>query len=205
MAVLFEKDQSVIARHIKKALEEGELDESNMLKMHNTLSKYKPITVYNLDVIISVGYRVHSQRGVQFRRWANSVLKDYLMKGYAVKNDLVQQKYDDPKALVDVMGRTMGYLDSPADDQIRSDYVAEQGAPSAAAPTDSFCRGIPFVTTKRDFWHRKLEKRLEKVGIVEKTMLEKRRKRLTLSWRKEMAQSYPWRSSPAKTTPSTWH
>lgn len=61
MAVLFEKDQSVIARHIKNALEEGELDESKMLKMHNTLFKYKPITVYNLDVIISVGYRVHSQ------------------------------------------------------------------------------------------------------------------------------------------------
>ncbi|MBR0029619.1 MAG: virulence RhuM family protein, partial [Bacteroidales bacterium] len=60
------------------------------------------------------GYRVKSQRGTQFRIWANSVLKDYLIKGYAVKNGLVQQKYDDLKALVDVMGRTMGYLDSPA-------------------------------------------------------------------------------------------
>lgn len=132
MAVLFEKDQSVIARHIKNALSEGEVDNSNMQKVHNTLSKYKPTTVYNLDVIISVGYRVHSQRGVQFRRWANSVLKEYLIKGYAVKNNLVQQKYDDLKALVDVMGRTMGYLDSPADDQIRSifdvvkDYTYEQ-------------------------------------------------------------------------------
>ena len=77
MAVLLEKDQSVIARHIKNALVEGELDDSNMQKVHNTLSKYKPTTVYNLDVIISVGYRVHSQRGVQFKRWANSVLKDY--------------------------------------------------------------------------------------------------------------------------------
>lgn len=132
MAVLFEKDQSVIARHIKNALSEGEVDNSNMQKVHNTLSKYKPTTVYNLDVIISVGYRVHSQRGVQFRRWANSVLKEYLIKGYAVKNNLVQQKYDDLKALVDVMGRTMGYLDSPADDQIRfifdvvKDYTYEQ-------------------------------------------------------------------------------
>ena len=70
--------------------------------------------LFNLDVIISVGYRVKSKRGTQFRIWANSVLKEYLIKGYAVKNDLVQQKYDDLKALVDVMGRTMGYLDSPA-------------------------------------------------------------------------------------------
>ena len=120
MAMLFDKDQSVIARHIKNAFTEGEIDDSNMQILHNTLSKYKPTTVYNLDVIISVGYRVHSNRGVQFRKWANSVLKDYLIKGYAVRNDLAQQKYDDLKALVDVMGRTMGYLDSPADEQIKS-------------------------------------------------------------------------------------
>ena len=75
MSILFDKDQSVIARHIKNALLEGEIDESNMQILHNTLSRYKPTTVYNLDVIISVGYRVHSQRGVQFRRWGNSVLK----------------------------------------------------------------------------------------------------------------------------------
>ena len=68
MDILFEKDQSVIARHIKNALLEGEIDESNMQILHNTLSRYKPTTVYNLDVIISVGYRVHSKRGVQFRR-----------------------------------------------------------------------------------------------------------------------------------------
>ena len=81
MAMLFDKDQSVIARHIKNAFSEGEIDDSNMQILHNTLSKYKPTTVYNLDVIISVGYRVHSNRGVQFRKWANSVLKDYLIKG----------------------------------------------------------------------------------------------------------------------------
>ena len=94
MAVLFEKDQSVIARHIKNALIEGEIDESDMQKMHNTLSKYRPTRLYNLDVIISVGYRVHSNRGVQFRRWASTVLKEYLIKGYAVRNNLVQKKYD---------------------------------------------------------------------------------------------------------------
>lgn len=81
LAILFEKDQSVIARHIKNALLEGEIDESNMQILHNTLSRYKPTTVYNLDVIISVGYRVHSKRGVQFRRWANSVPKDTTQKG----------------------------------------------------------------------------------------------------------------------------
>ena len=81
MDSLFEKDQSVIARHIKNALLEGEIDESNMQILHNTLSRYKPTTVYNLDVIISVGYRVHSKRGVQFRRWANFASKDTTQKG----------------------------------------------------------------------------------------------------------------------------
>ena len=85
MAELFQKDQSVIARHISNVFREGELEKnSNMQILHNTFSKYKPTAIYNLDVIISVGYRVKSQRGVQFRRWANRVLKEYLLKGYVV-------------------------------------------------------------------------------------------------------------------------
>ena len=80
---------------------------SNMQILHNTLSKYKPTKVYNLDVIISVGYRVKSKRGTQFRIWANKVLKDYLIKGYAVNNKLSQQKFDDLSKLVNVLGRTI--------------------------------------------------------------------------------------------------
>ena len=84
MSSLFKKHQSDIARHINNALAEGEIDESNMQIMHNTISKYRPTRVYNLDVIISVGYRVHSREGVLFRKWATSVLKEYLIKGYAI-------------------------------------------------------------------------------------------------------------------------
>ena len=94
MALLFQKDQSVIARHIANVFKEGELDKnSNMQILHNTLSKYKPTTIYSLDVIISVGYRVKSQRGTQFRIWANNVLKQVLVHGYAVQNKLTEQKY----------------------------------------------------------------------------------------------------------------
>lgn len=85
MAKLFNKDQSVIARHIKNVFKERELQqEGNMQILHNTLSKFKPTAIYSLDVIISVGYRVRSFRGTQFRRWANQVLKDYMLKGYAI-------------------------------------------------------------------------------------------------------------------------
>lgn len=85
MAELFQKDQSVIARHIGNVFREGELNESsNMQILHNTLSKYKPTKVYSLNVIISVGYRVKSKRGTQFRIWATAILREFLLRGYAV-------------------------------------------------------------------------------------------------------------------------
>ena len=102
IAELFQKDQSVIARHIANIFKEGELDkESNMQILHNTLSKYKPTAIYNLDVIISVGYRVKSQRGVQFRQWANRVIKDYMLKGYAINQQMLAMEERIGKQLQD--------------------------------------------------------------------------------------------------------
>jgi len=84
MSTLFQRDQSVISRHIRNVFKEGELEEkSNMQKMHIANSD-KPVVYYNLDVIISVGYRVKSKQGTQFRIWATNVLRDYLLKGYAL-------------------------------------------------------------------------------------------------------------------------
>lgn len=84
LVLLFERDQSVISRHIRNVFKEGELDaKSNMQKMHIANSD-KPVAFYNLDVIISVGYRVKSIRGTQFRQWATQRLRDYLVKGYAI-------------------------------------------------------------------------------------------------------------------------
>ena len=109
MSVLFGKDQSVIARHIRNIFKEQELDEkSNMQILHNTLYKYKPTAVYNLDVIISVGYRVKSQNGVVFRRWANSILKQYLINGYAVNQKRIEQLGE----VIRLLKRTQDALDS---------------------------------------------------------------------------------------------
>lgn len=84
MIDLFQRDQSVISRHINNIFKEGELDKkSNMQKMHISGSD-KPVAFYNLNVIISVGYRVKSKQGTQFRIWATRILKDYLLKGYSV-------------------------------------------------------------------------------------------------------------------------
>ena len=91
MAELFQRDRSVISRHVRNVFDEGELDEkSNVQKMHIANSD-KPVEYYSLDVIISVGYRVKSLRGTQFRIWANSVLREYLVKGFAMNDDLLKQ------------------------------------------------------------------------------------------------------------------
>ena len=130
MAELFQKDQSVVARHISNVFKEGELtQESNMQILHNTFSKYKPTKVYSLDVIISVGYRVKSSRGTQFRIWANRILKDYLVKGYAVNRALTEQRYAELKQLVGVLGRTVKAQETLTSDdalsllEVVSDYT----------------------------------------------------------------------------------
>ena len=128
MACLFDKDQSVIARHIANVFKEGELDkESNMQILHNTISKYKPTAIYNLDVIISVGYRVKSQRGVKFRQWANRILKQYLVKGYAVNDRLRRDQLGELRQLVQVVGRTLQSQDITAttDGQALFDVVVD--------------------------------------------------------------------------------
>ena len=128
MAELFDKDQSVIARHITNVFKEGELEkESNMQILHNTLSKYKPTAIYNLDVIISVGYRVKSQRGVKFRQWANKVLKHYLVKGYAVNDRLRRDQLGELRQLVQVVGRTLQSQDitTTPDGQALFDVVVD--------------------------------------------------------------------------------
>ena len=92
MADLFQRDQSVVSRHINNVFKEGELDKkSNMQKMHIANSD-KPVTFYNLDVIISVGYRIKSLHGTQFRIWATSVLKDHLIRGYTVNERRLAEK-----------------------------------------------------------------------------------------------------------------
>ena len=99
MTDLFEKDQSVISRHLNNIFKEKELDKkSNMQKMHIPNSD-KPVNFYSLDVIISVGYRVKSKRGTQFRIWANKILKEFLLEGYAVNQNKLKGQFQKIKQL----------------------------------------------------------------------------------------------------------
>ena len=94
MAELFKRDKSTISRHIKNIFTEGELERGAVVANFATTAsdgKTYHVDYYNLDVIISVGYRVKSLRGTQFRIWANSVLREYLIKGFAMNDDLLKQ------------------------------------------------------------------------------------------------------------------
>lgn len=105
MAKLFDRDKSVISRHIKRALTE-ELDSSVVAKFATTAKdgKIYQVDYYNLDVVISVGYRVKSQNGVVFRKWSNKILKDYMINGYAVNQKRLECLEKTIK-LIDIAGR----------------------------------------------------------------------------------------------------
>ena len=90
MAELFGRDRTVIGRHIRNVFGEGELsEESNVQNLHIPGSD-KPVRFYNLDVIISVGYRVKSQQGTRFRQWATGLLREHLTRGYTLKDTLIR-------------------------------------------------------------------------------------------------------------------
>lgn len=94
MADLFQRNKSTISRHIKGVLESGELAADSVVAFFATTAtdgKVYNVAYYNLDMIISVGYRVNSHRGVQFRIWATNVLREYLIKGFALNDDLLKR------------------------------------------------------------------------------------------------------------------
>ena len=108
MMELFDRDQSVISRHIKSVFKEQEVDEKTNMHFLHIANSDRPVAYYSLDVIISVGYRVKSKRGVEFRRWANSVLKQYILQGYAVNDHRIRQLGE----VIRIMRRTEDELDS---------------------------------------------------------------------------------------------
>lgn len=115
IAVLFGRDYKTISKHINNALREELADSVVVAKFANTTQhgaikgkmQTHMIDYFNLEVITSVGYRVKSKRGVQFRQWANRVLKEYLVKGYAVNERLRHEQIGELRQLVDVLGRTI--------------------------------------------------------------------------------------------------
>ncbi|MDR0871971.1 MAG: virulence RhuM family protein [Prevotellaceae bacterium] len=137
MGMLFGRNRTVINKHIHNIFNEGELDEKEVCAnfahttQHGSMSgktQTASTNIYNLDVIISVGYRVKSKRGTQFRIWANSVLKDYIIKGYAVNNRAKLEQLNDLKKTVQLLSNVIKSKELTADEatgmlQVITDYT----------------------------------------------------------------------------------
>lgn len=108
MAELFERDEKTIRKHINNVFSEGEVERENNTQKMRVDGVKQQVPFYTLDVIISVGYRVKSRRGVEFRRWANSVLKEYIIKGYSVNYNRMNQLNE----VIRIMKRVSGKLDT---------------------------------------------------------------------------------------------
>ncbi|MCQ2261253.1 MAG: virulence protein RhuM/Fic/DOC family protein [Bacteroidales bacterium] len=121
MALLFGRDRTVVSRHIRNIYSEGELTRditcAKFAHMGIDNDQVYEVQSYNLDIIISVGYRVKSVQGTRFRQWANKVLKDYIIKGYAVNQKITQQRYEELKDVVRLMSRTYQLQESVSSEE----------------------------------------------------------------------------------------
>lgn len=129
MAILFDRDAKTIRKHINNVFADGELVKESNTHFLRVANSDKPVPFYNLDVIISVGYRVKSQQGVQFRRWATTILKQYIIKGYAINQQIKLERYNELKDVVRLMSRAIGLQEKVSSDEydglfnVISDYV----------------------------------------------------------------------------------
>ena len=154
LEVLFDRDKSVISRHIKNILKEEELDKNSVVAKNATTAtdgKIYQVEYYNLDMIISLGYRVNSKRATSFRVWATKILKDYIINGYSINNKRLQQKglkelnetisllkdtisnaqieLNEAKGLLDVIlnySRTWTLLQGYDEDSLKIDFVSKE-------------------------------------------------------------------------------
>ena len=170
MAELFEKDQSVVARHINNAIKDGELDESNMHFLHNTHYKYRPTKIYDLDVIISVGYRVHSKRGTAFRIWARKIIKDYLVKGYAVNERIRKEQIGELRQLVGMLGRTIQNQPLLSNDETNALFEVVTNYTYALDTLDNYDyeRLTIDKTTKEELFHATYENAMDAINGLRK-------------------------------------
>ena len=135
MAMLFDTDRTSILRHINNIYKIGELDKDStcakiaQVRKEGKRTITRQIPLYNLDIIISVGYRVNSIRGTQFRIWANRILKDYIVKGYAINDKIRIERYNELKDVVRLLAHTINSQEKLTDDQstgllsVVTDYV----------------------------------------------------------------------------------
>ena len=174
MAELFDKDRTVIGRHIRNIYKEEELEQditcAKFAHMGSEGDQRYEYTAYNLDVIISVGYRVNSKRGVKFRQWANKVLKQYLIKGYAVNERIRKEQIGELRQLVGMLGRTIQNQSLLSNDETNALFEVVTNYTYALDTLDNYDyeRLTIDKTTKEETFHATYENAMEAINGLRK-------------------------------------
>ncbi len=170
MAILFDREESNIRRHVINVFKEGELvRENNVQKLHVNGVK-KPVPFYNLDVIISVGYRVKSKRGTAFRIWANKILKEYLVKGYAVNDRIRRDQISELRQLIQVVGRAIEHqpLASTEENKALFEVVTDYTYALDTLDNYDYQRLAINKTTREEHFHATYDNAMDEIRLLQK-------------------------------------
>ena len=171
MSLLFDREESNVRRHIINVFKEGELERENNVHFLHVNGVKKPVPFYNLDVIISVGYRVKSKRGTAFRIWARKIIKDYLVKGYAVNDRIRKEQIGELRQLVGMLGRTIQSQPLLSNDETNALFEVVTNYTYALDTLDNYDyeRLTIDKTTKEEPFHATYENAMEAInGLREK-------------------------------------
>ncbi len=168
MAKLFDKEESNIRRHVNNVFKEAELTRENNVHFLHVNGIKKPVPYYTLDVIISVGYRVHSQRGVRFRQWANSILKQYLVKGYAINENIRKHQIAELRQLIQVLGRAIQQQPTKTTDESNAlfDVVVDYTYALDTLDNYDYQRLHIAKTTKEEPFHATYENAMHEIDML---------------------------------------
>ena len=172
MAELFQTDRTSIVRHINNIYKVEELDREStcakiaQVQIEGKRTVRRNIPYFNLDMIISVGYRVNSKRGVKFRQWANKILKDYLVKGYAVNQRIHKEQIGELRQLVGMLGRTIQNQPLLSDDETNALFEVVTDYTYAPDTLDNYDyqRLIIDKTTKEEPFHATYDNAMEAIN-----------------------------------------
>ena len=171
MSLLFNREESNVRRHIINVFKEGELERENNVHFLHVNGVKKPVPFYNLDVIISVGYRVKSKRGTAFRIWARKIIKDYLVKGYSVNERIRKEQIGELRQLVGMLGRTIQNQPLLSTDETNALFEVVTNYTYALDTLDNYDyeRLTIDKTTKEEPFHATYENAMEAInGLREK-------------------------------------
>ena len=174
MAELFQTDRTSIVRHVNNIYKVEELEKEStcakitQVKIEGKRSVRRIVPFYNLDMIISVGYRVNSKRGVKFRQWANRVLKDYLVKGYAINDRIRREQISELRQLVQMVGRTIQtqQLERNDENQALFDIVVDYTYALDTLDDYDYERLSIDKTTQEDKFHATYESAMEAIRAL---------------------------------------